>query len=476
MAKRILREFKIDEISSVDRPAQQPAVKVIMKRQDIEKMYENAVITDPDDTGHSHLLFIEGRAGETSYARGEGEDMGHDHPFMVNTDGTITIGEQLGHTHKVSSPDIINILTTLASSKILARDIDGEAMVALKQYSTEERENAINKKESLPDGSYVIKNELDLSSAIKVVKKDEINVAQHIASRADALGLTKKLPDTELFKLAIQKNTAVDGGLKSENNMSQTKKAAESSAGDETNVMDVEGLKKAQDDLEAANNLLEETNKSLDEAKATIAKTESLATMNDVQKAHYDTLEGEVADVFLEKSFDERQEALTELSKANKVIYKSLDGTEYRANDDDRLVKLAKRADEDHKALQKSLLEKKELELTKRAEDELSNLPGKVETHVSLLKAIDSIKDDTEREESLKVLKAHNAAMSGAFETVGSSVISKGKEGGDPVAEMDELAKSYAKEHDMEYYDAYDAVGKKEPELLQKAITHKQVI
>lgn len=43
MAKRrIMRKFKISEISPVDRPAQSPALALLMKRQDIDEMAKAA--------------------------------------------------------------------------------------------------------------------------------------------------------------------------------------------------------------------------------------------------------------------------------------------------------------------------------------------------------------------------------------------------------------------------------------------------
>jgi hypothetical protein len=37
MAKRIMRKFKIDHISAVDRPAQEGAIMTLMKRDDGER-------------------------------------------------------------------------------------------------------------------------------------------------------------------------------------------------------------------------------------------------------------------------------------------------------------------------------------------------------------------------------------------------------------------------------------------------------
>lgn len=100
--KRIMRAFRIDEISGVDSPAQKGATAVIMKRDGAEGVEKRAALTKPT-RGHSHVVEFEydcagGRvrsSGMTSY----NED--HAHPWIVNADGEIVIGEAMGHTHEV---------------------------------------------------------------------------------------------------------------------------------------------------------------------------------------------------------------------------------------------------------------------------------------------------------------------------------------------------------------------------------------
>lgn len=54
--------------------------------------------------GHTHLVDDEviGGAGHTSYEHSNGDDGGHAHPFAIDDDGAITIGESQGHTHEVA--------------------------------------------------------------------------------------------------------------------------------------------------------------------------------------------------------------------------------------------------------------------------------------------------------------------------------------------------------------------------------------
>ncbi len=301
----------------------------------------------------------------------------------------------------------------------------------------------------------------ELKAAIKKIIAGD-DVAQDIR----ALALTK----------LAEVNTA-QGGLKTEKSMTQTTNAADDDAenteGQSTESESTEdnaAQEELQENLDEVTKQLDETKQLLIDAKETIAKSESMASMNDIQKAHYDALEGDDAKSFLEKSFDDRHQELLTLAKKDTVLYKAHDGTEYRESDGDRLAKLAKQSDETNAALKKSMEEKQTMELTKRAEDEFSNLPGTVETHVEMLKAIDGIEDEKARGEALKVLKAQNASMSGAFKKVGSAAISKGQEG-DPESELEEMAKAYAAKHDVEYLKAYEIVTKSNPKLLSKALS-----
>lgn len=107
MTRRIMREFSIDEISAVDRPAQAGAKMTIMKREsapDGELVAKRAMLTT-NISGHSHLVVTNWGdsnmiSGDTSYTDR------HDHPWVQNEDGSITIGAASGHTHTViESPE-----------------------------------------------------------------------------------------------------------------------------------------------------------------------------------------------------------------------------------------------------------------------------------------------------------------------------------------------------------------------------------
>lgn len=92
-------EFEIDEISSVDFPAQVPARAVIMKNAGDGGIIKRLRLTSVQD-GHQHVIDV-GAEGHTSHDHAKGEEFGHSHPVIINDDMTVTIGMSDGHTHTV---------------------------------------------------------------------------------------------------------------------------------------------------------------------------------------------------------------------------------------------------------------------------------------------------------------------------------------------------------------------------------------
>ncbi len=102
--KRIMTKFRMTEISAVDRPAQSPALAVIMKRVEDNKIEKRTVLASMEVL-HTHAVVIDdyakiNKGGSTSWAGTTAEDQ-HSHDFVINEDGTITIGANEGHLHLV---------------------------------------------------------------------------------------------------------------------------------------------------------------------------------------------------------------------------------------------------------------------------------------------------------------------------------------------------------------------------------------
>lgn len=333
--------MKLRRISGVDRPAQEPAKAVLlMKRADdaeppsgekrIRKFwsdgYSKPALTSIED-GHQHMLDLALRAGDTSWGNSEDGESGHSHPYVVDIDGTVTIGASEGHTH-----------TVLA----VAKSADAEP----EEPMTETKQNA-----------------------------------------EDQAALTKRVADLE----------------------------------------------------------------------AKLADQTARANMNDAEKAHLATLQGDAAKSFIAAKPEDRAATVEAAKAADRVVYKAADGTEYRASDDRRLVEMAKRSDRLEADAEKARDEREAEVLKARAKDELGRMKGGEPEKVALLKAVGSIEDDAVRGKVLDMLKAHDAGLSKAFERAGT-----GGERPDDDAEskLDAMAKKYAVEKGVSVPRAYDEVTK----------------
>ncbi len=130
MAKRKMLRFAIDELSGVDKAAQEGALAVIMKRADPEEIdkfhrneFSNPKMLSTVD-GHTHLFDDIGKAGETTWSVSEGEDNGHTHLWIRQKDGTVLIGEAEGHDHIVLEKRVTKEDITAASGGVAKKTED----------------------------------------------------------------------------------------------------------------------------------------------------------------------------------------------------------------------------------------------------------------------------------------------------------------------------------------------------------------
>lgn len=347
---KIMRKFRIDEISAVDKPAQAGATMLIMKRDVSEFNGNNTSFALVEKTlsllsnvdGHSHLLDgapLEG--GDTSWGKATTDEYGHCHPWVRDTGGKITIGEANGHTHTIT-------------------------------------------------------------------------------------GLTKAFVEVSQEEFETISKAAGDPG--------------DAQPEEEQTTM-------TKEEQDALNKALAEKAK----AEGDLATAKAFGALTDVEKAHYNGLDAKDQPGFLAKSATERLSVIAKGAEANAVIYTSESGTEFRKNDDPRLVDMAKRND----AMAKENREIREREsnasFAKRAGTELSNLPGDEGTKVALLKSIETITDAAVRAKVGEILKAGNDAMSAAFVKAGTSA--PGLTGA-PVDQLEALAKRHAETHKVDLVKA----------------------
>lgn len=183
-------------------------------------------------------------------------------------------------------------------------------------------------------------------------------------------------------------------------------------------------------------------------------KAEAFGKLNDAEKIHYATLDEAGQADFMKMDEGARANVLEKAAEADSVVYTSADGEEFRKSDDPRLVTMAKKGDEDRKMAKADREKAEKLTLEKRADDELSHLPGDAEVKVQLLKAVGEITDETTRTKVNELLKAGDTAMSKAFDTRGTADAPVG----DAESQLNTLAKAYAAEKDVPFADAMTKV------------------
>jgi len=426
--RRIMRKLKISEISMVDRAAQKPATMRIMKREtdiDLEdhiaKFLGDMILTT-SAAGHAHGITVQDldfvnnmRMNVASGGQTSRQD-DHSHPWIMTPEGQIIIGAENGHSHE---PDEIS----------------------KRAFSTACREQLAASGEALPDGSFPIENNSDLACAIgafaRINPSDQKKIATHIKRRAAALDETALLPQKGALAFSKNVESAVTNGNNrvenKESDMSDTKKTAESQKAADAEIA---GL------------------------KAKLATAEKINKLGTLEKVYFKDLDEDGQTAFLGKSDSEQAESAksARMAKedANPVVYKSGSGAEYLKDDDPRLIAMAKQQDSNRIENEKLRKKAAETELRKRATEMLPNLPGSLETHMALLKATESIKDDKEQQAALEALKAQNSALGKAFEV--SGVVAPNAEAGTPLSELEGLAKAYAEKKSVTEDEAMNQV------------------
>lgn len=221
--------------------------------------------------------------------------------------------------------------------------------------------------------------------------------------------------------------------------------------------------------------MTEQEKQEFEALKAENATLKAVLRMTPAQKAHYDTLDSTDQEAFAKMGASARDAAVKAGEEANPEVFKSVDGTVYRQNDDPRLVQMAKQADEQAKELAKERARNSDRDLTKRAEDTLTNLPGEIKVHKAMLKALDGIEDEEIRKAAHEALVAGNNAFNLATKTVGTSAAPRVVAGQDVAksaeAELDQIAEDIQKaDPKLSKLQALEKAYEQRPDLLEKAV------
>ena len=122
--KRIMQEFRINEISSVDSPAQEGARVAILKRdepsakkREIQKGMGDLLTSEEE--GHQHGISIGAYEGSVEirvmYSQGPEAEASHDHPVVRSPEGQYTLGMVAGHTHAIDQEAMSGALLALVT-------------------------------------------------------------------------------------------------------------------------------------------------------------------------------------------------------------------------------------------------------------------------------------------------------------------------------------------------------------------------
>lgn len=362
--KRIMREFSIDEISAVDRPAQAHARMTLMKRSgnDVNK----------DDYGAPQAIVQEVQA--------------------------------------------------LTFDEVLAEQGAREAACQVK-------DNIYARWWALQRSFETIAADDEVSPQDKVSSMQD-SLRQFIASLAEESKTIAEAVTKSLSAVPALAELLNPDGNSSEGDTEMT--AAEKKQLEELQKQ-VEDLTKK---LEAASSddpaaKAAELQQALDEATAKVEElTEKLATSEDEaakarmspeEREFMTTLDKEGKGKFLAMSADERKKAMKKSLDNDETVLvgghtvrKSAVGEAQFAIIKAQQDELAKQADE----LRKEREAREAAQLTKRAEDELSHMPGETAEKVTVLHAIEKM-DEAPRVALTKMLAVGDKAVAAAYDTIG---------------------------------------------------------
>lgn len=174
---------------------------------------------------------------------------------------------------------------------------------------------------------------------------------------------------------------------------------------------------------------LEEVKSNLAEALAKLEKSDAekaealvKAAMTDEEKKFCADMPAAEKMKFMRMSHDERAKAMKKSADADPVVYKSeATGEEFRKSDDPRLVRLAEQADRSEKIAKAEREARESAEFAKRADEELkyfSDGVAKRDEKIEVLRAADRMEEGP-RAALLKMLEVGGKAIAAAFDTIG---------------------------------------------------------
>lgn len=265
-------KFRMDEMGAEGRSA---GARVALARTDDLTLMTTAV------EGHQHVLCLDAgdSTGRTSNATADGAEVDHWHMWIRNADGSITIGEDSGHTHEIAAAAI---------------DIDAVPNGVIPRVNNDSRRSGgrLQRADDELDAADR-KNLKDSDFAVPRTRQLPIKDRSHVIAAMSRFGQTT-------FQDAAEKKSAYAAILRRAKALdidsSGFEKAWSSrldSVGDQqrSTTMDPEKLKETNATLEAALRTAEA------ELKAANTRADSATTERDEGVGKIKTLEGRISDL-----------------------------------------------------------------------------------------------------------------------------------------------------------------------------------
>ena len=227
-------KFTINELSTVDFPAQEGAQALILKRRDPQSRETRkcslAQFATDSVKGHQHGIEISCYDNRVHmwvmHAVAEDADTGHDHQLIMGEDGTYVLSENAGHTHDIDTASLNAVIAALLS-KAKEGSMDPKELEALKKSNERLKKivllSAVAKAhfdgletEEAQD-AFLSKSADDQAAAIQKAADDKA-AAEAAKNAADPVVYTSKVTGIEVRKsdgptvLALVKKQDEDAG------------------------------------------------------------------------------------------------------------------------------------------------------------------------------------------------------------------------------------------------------------------------
>lgn len=462
--RRIMKEFEISELSSVDRPAQAPARALLMKRADgVEKKYKtiadlpqpvrdalpsaaqhqfmavaNSVLSSggTDQSAHTQAWGALKNSGWSKSKEGKwmkkSADVGKDYPA--------TICQQV---------QAVDFDTVLAEQE--AREAVSEIGDELREkwYALQRAFNTIAADESVTAPDKITAMQTSMQQYIDSLAEQSDEIAESMTKALTAVPAVAELlakddttegdePMTDAEKKQIADLT--------KNVEELTTQLAAATAG--------EPAKKSaelQEALTAAQAQVTELAEKAAKSEAEKAEAIIKAGMSDAEKAYADAQDEKGKKEFMGMSPEDRKKKMTKAADADPIIYKSANGAEFRKSDDPRLIEMAKRADNLERSNAEEIEKRENAEFSKQAESEpFTFYKGEVADKVKVVRAVSKIEDEGVRKALTDMLEVGGKAIGAAFKSLGHQDENVQKSAADfnkrvaEIASRDKISKSKA--------------------------------